>query len=154
MTQTHRARSLGTTISAFLLAFGVLAAPAAAQTPGVVVGASADPDQFYFGGHLQTAPLLERLYFRPNAEIGIGDDVTVVALNFEFIYGFDSDYPWHVYTGAGPALNIVNFRDETDAQGGFNIVIGAAHREGLFVEMKVGALDSPELKFGVGYTFR
>jgi hypothetical protein len=28
------------------------------------------------------------------------------------------------------------------------------HRDGLFFEAKIGAIDSPDLKFGVGYTFR
>jgi hypothetical protein len=29
-----------------------------------------------------------------------------------------------------------------------------AHEDGLFAELKVGALDSPRLKFGVGYAIR
>jgi hypothetical protein len=28
------------------------------------------------------------------------------------------------------------------------------HRDGLFFEFKVGAIDSPNLRFGVGYTWR
>jgi hypothetical protein len=36
---------------------------------------------------------------------------------------------------------IIDTDRDTEAQGGFNILIGAAHREGLFVELKVGALD-------------
>ena len=64
-----------------------LAMPAYAQTHvGVRAGVSADPDQFFFGGHIETEPLLERLSFRPNAEIGIGDDTTTIALNLEFVY--------------------------------------------------------------------
>jgi hypothetical protein len=133
---------------------GLLVSPVAAQTVGVQVGASADPDQFYFGGHIETAPLVDRVRFRPNVEVGIGDDVTLVALNFEFTYTFPSSRPWSVYLGGGPALNIYNVRDDTEAEGGFNFLIGAAHRDGLFVEMKVGALDSPDLKVGVGYVFR
>lgn len=142
------------TIAMVVAAFAVMARPAAAQDPGVRVGASSDPDQFYFGGHLETRPLADRLRFRPNAEIGIGDDVTVAAFNFEFVYAFPSSRPWNLYAGAGPALNLVNTDRGSDAHGGFNILVGAAHRDGLFVELKVGALDSPELKFGVGYVFR
>jgi hypothetical protein len=52
-----------------------VAAPAAAQwEPGVRAGVSADPDQFYFGGHVETRPLIDRLSFRPNVEVGFGDD--------------------------------------------------------------------------------
>lgn len=141
------------------LALGIfapsLATPAAAQeSAGLRAGVSVDPDQFYFGGHLETRPLVDRLRFRPNVEIGIGDDATVVALNFEFAYFFPTSRPWGLYVGAGPALNIINHDDDSEAEGGFNILIGVEHREGLFVELKVGTVDSPELKFGVGWTFR
>ena len=44
------------------------AAPARAQSVGVRAGASVDPDQFYFGGHLETPPLVDRVYLRPNLE--------------------------------------------------------------------------------------
>jgi hypothetical protein len=138
----------------FVAALGLPARPVSAQDPGVRVGASSDPDQFYFGGHLETEPLLERLRFRPNVEIGIGDDLTVVAFNFEFVYAFPSTRPWNLYAGAGPALNLVDSDRDTDAHGGFNIFVGAAHRGGLFAELKVGAIDSPDLKVGIGYVFR
>jgi hypothetical protein len=141
-------------VAIVVVLLGVFVRPAEGQTLGLQVGASADPDQFYFGGHVESDPLIERLRFRPNVEIGVGDGGTLVALNFEFAYTFPSRRPWSVYLGGGPALNIVNARNDTEARGGFNILIGAAHRQGLFVEMKVGALDSPDLKVGIGYVFR
>jgi hypothetical protein len=128
--------------------------PAAAQTVGAQVGASVDPDQFYFGGHVETPPVVDRLHFRPNVEVGLGNDLTLIALNFEFVYRFLGDYPWKLYAGGGPALNIIDFQDNTEAEGGFNIVVGVAHDQGLFVEIKAGALDSPDFKVGVGYVFR
>lgn len=137
-----------------LLLSVLMAAPAAAQTMGVRAGVSLDPDQFYFGGHVETDPLVDRVRFRPNAEIGLGDDLTVIAFNFEFAYVFPPQQAWDLYVGAGPALNIIDGDQDTDARGGFNILIGAAHQDGLFVELKVGALDSPKVKFGVGYVFR
>ena len=45
----------------------------AQSSAGVRAGVSVNPDQFYFGGHVQTAPLIDRLHFRPNVEIGVGD---------------------------------------------------------------------------------
>ena len=54
-------------------------------------------------------------------------------------------------------MNIYSFddgRDNGDVGGGFNIVLGAQHRGGLFTELKVGTIDSPNMKFGVGYVFR
>ena len=77
-----------------LLIWGAFALPAAAQGLGVRAGASVDPDQFYFGGHLDTGPIADRLHFRPNVEIGLGDDVTLVAFNIEFAYFFPPAGGW------------------------------------------------------------
>lgn len=127
---------------------------AQAQGVGVRAGVSGDPDQFYAGVHYETDELLERLRFRPNAEIGVGDDVTLVALNFEFAYRVPLPHTaWSVYVGVGPALNLYRSRRDTQPEGGFNILIGFAHRRGVFTELKVGALNSPSIKFGVGYAF-
>ena len=128
---------------------------------GVRAGASLDPDQFHFGGHVITEPLLENFTFRPNLEVGVGSDVTAVTVNFEFAYQIPVPKRlFSFYVGAGPALNIYRFGDsfqrsgDTDAGGGFNILFGIEHGNGLMGEFKVGTIDSPEIKFTVGYTFR
>ena len=36
-------------------------------------------------------------------------------------------------------------RDDTEVEGGFNILLGAAHGGGLFTEFKIGASNSPDL---------
>ena len=118
-------------------------------------GASVGPDQFYFGGHVETAPLVDALRFRPNIEIGLGDNITVIALNLEFTYLFPPSAGWSLYAGGGPALNMIDTDTTTsNAEGGFNLLAGVAHEGGLFGEVKVGFLDSPDFKVGVGYTFR
>jgi len=125
---------------------------------GLRAGASIDPDQFHFGMHFITNPLVHNLTFRPNLEIGVGNDVTTIAVNLEFAYRIPipkSDFS--AYIGAGPALNFYKFgdpRDDTDTDGGFNILVGAEHKNGFFGEVKVGAVGSPDLKLTVGYTFR
>lgn len=141
---------------ALVAAYGVLSATSAeAQTStGIRAGLSVDPDQFYFGGHVETPPLVDRLRFKPNVEIGVGNDVTVVALNLEFAYGFPSRRNWNVYAGGGPALIIVDTHSNTGSGGGFNMLLGVSHRSGLFAEFKVGVVDSPDFKVGVGYSFR
>jgi len=142
-----------TTIAIFVIAFA--GARAEAQGVSVRAGVSADPDQFYGGIGFETAELIERLRFRPNLEIGVGDDATVTTVNFEFAYRIPiQKQPWSVYLGAGPALVIGHAHSDTDVGGGFNILLGLAHRGGLFTEIKVGAIDSPSFKFGVGYRFR
>jgi hypothetical protein len=132
-----------------------LASRVEAQGFGVRAGVSADPDQFYGGIDYETAELLDRLRFRPNLEIGVGDDATLTTVNFEFAYRIPiQKKPWSVYVGGGPALVISHAHGDTNTGGGFNILLGIAHRRGLFAEIKVGAIDSPGFKFGVGYRFR
>ena len=140
----------------FLALLPVLAAtPAQAQvTPGVQAGVSINPDQFFFGGHVETTPLVDRVRFRPGVDVGIGDDLTLVAINFDFTYTFAGRRPWNLYAGAGPAINWYNFDGGSETEAGFNFLVGAKNAKGLFFEMKVGTLDSPDLKFGVGYSFR
>ena len=66
--------------------------------------------------------------------------------------------PWRLYAGGGPAANVYKFSrpasGETDISGGFNLLVGVQHSRGLFSELKVGAMDSPTLKFTLGYAFR
>ncbi len=134
------------------------AATAEAQGPGVRGGVSIDPDQFYFGAHYETGALVDRVYFRPNLEAGLGDDLTTIALNFDFLYKFPARNDWRIYAGAGPAINFYRFDragdDDTESEPGLNFLFGVEHDSGLLFEFKIGAIDSPELKFGVGWTFR
>ena len=140
-------------ICAVIAVLSVSPAPAAAQTFGVRVGASVDPDQFVLGAHLETKPIVERVTFRPNIELGLGNDLTVTCFNFELAYKFDSSQPWNVYAGGGPALVLINSDRRDRAEGGFNILLGIEHRAGLFGEIKAGALDSPNFKILIGYVF-
>jgi hypothetical protein len=147
----------------WLLAAAVLGAasavPAAAQDPGVRVGVSVDPDQFYFGGHVESGPIYEELRFRPNIEVGFGDNITLVALNGEFIWPFELENNNNiVYIGMGPAINIYSFdigmTNDTEVEPGLNFLVGFEFGPGYFAELKVGAIDSPDVKFGFGYTWR
>jgi len=148
-------------IALLALALQALALPAFAQAhAGVRAGVSGDPTQFFFGGHVETTPLLDHVTFRPNAEIGVGDHTTLLALNIEFVYSVPlSHEPWRVYFGGGPAANIYTTGgrsgrgDGGGVSGGFNILVGAQNDGGLFVELKVGAIHSPSVKFTVGYAF-
>jgi hypothetical protein len=152
-TTTCRRMMIGLALAAGLLAAG--AAPASAQGVGVRGGLSVNPDQGYLGGHFETGALVDHLHFRPNVEFGFGDDVTTTAINFEFVYKWPlKRSPWTVYAGAGPAINIYNFDENTDSRGGFNFLGGFEHAKGAFFELKAGTFDSPDLKLGVGYRFR
>lgn len=137
----------------FLLGFVLVpSTPALAQGAGVRGGISVDPDQFYVGGHYETSPLIDRVHFRPNVEIGFGDDLTLLSANMEFVYKFTTRRDWNIYAGGGPALNVVMVNDNSDTDAGLNILVGVEQRRGMFFEFKLGAIDSPDFKFGVGYT--
>jgi hypothetical protein len=129
------------------------ARPAGAQTIGPRVGVSVDPDQFVFGGHYETKPLLEHITFRPNLEVGVGNDLTVTCFNFELAYHFPTSNAWNVYAGGGPALVLVRQGHHTDTGGGFNFLVGIESHEGLFGEVKAGLIDSPDFKVTIGYAF-
>jgi hypothetical protein len=132
---------------------------ALAQTGfGLRIGATADPNQFHFGGHYSSDPILYNLVFRPNLEIGVGSRATSIATNFEFAYRIPvPDTALSAYIGAGPALVVHTFGPTGDRRthtgGGFNILVGLEHIDGFFGEFKVGAIDSPDFKFTVGWTF-
>jgi hypothetical protein len=125
---------------------------------GIRAGVSAEPSQFYFGGHAAFGPVVDKLWFRPNLEVGVGNSVTLIALNGEFTYWVPlRKNPWNVYLGGGPAANIFSYGSVTNRNSavrpGFNFLIGIAQRKGLFSEIKISAIDSPSFKFGIGYTF-
>jgi hypothetical protein len=135
-----------------------LAAPVYAQSFGVRGGVSADPRQFFLGAHVESPGLTStgHLTFRPNVEIGFGNNVTIVSGNLEFVYWVkfpQSD--WSGYFGAGPAVNIVkaDFQD-TAAHGGFNGLVGFQHSNGIFLELKAGGGNGPSLKATVGYVLK
>jgi len=50
------------------------------------VGATLDPDQVHFGVHADLGEIVEQLVFRPNVEVGVGNDLTLVAINPEVVY--------------------------------------------------------------------
>ncbi len=143
-----------TCLSFLLATLFLFTGSAAAQDAGVRAGLSVDPDQFYFGGHVETSPLVDRLHFRPNVEVGLGDDLTLLNANMEFVYKFPSRSGWGLYAGGGPALNVYMFDEEANTEAGLNFLVGVEQSRGLFFEFKIGAMDSPDFKFGVGWTFR
>lgn len=145
-----------------LLATIIAVAPVHAQDGvGVRAGVSTDPDQFYLGGHWISAPIVEGLRFQPNAELGFGDDLTLLALNLEFTYWIPlPEDRWQLYVGGGPAINVFNVdddfgrEDDSDIEPGVNLLAGLQFRERVGFEFKFGINDSPDFKVGVTYTFR
>src|SRR6185295_322093 len=103
---------------------------------GLVAGISASPNQFYVGGHVMAGQVIKDLGFRPDFEIGFGDNSTLVGLNGEFTYLLNvSKSSWTPYVGAGPALVISNFHhnsgNSTHVGPGFNFLGGIRKKQGM-----------------------
>jgi len=131
---------------------------------GPRVGFSSSPDQIVVGGHLIIGEVAPDITFDPSFEIGVGDNLTILAFNFDLHYHFDTNTQWRPYVGAGATLSVVNFDEDTygnrDSQtdAGGSVVVGAGvpTRSGnrFFGELKLGLGDVPDLKFMVGWNFK
>lgn len=144
---------------------------------GPRVGVTVDPDQIHFGAHLDFGNFAEHVRFQPNIEVGIGDDLTIIALNFEAAYRFQSRWDvWTPYAGGGLGVNFITVDghlhnteelaaaithgeagDDSSTDIGLNLLGGiekglkSGHR--FFLEGKLGLADSPDFKVTAGWTF-
>ena len=137
---------------------------------GVRAGVGLDPEVITAGVHAKVGPFFNRdVYLRPNAEFGIGEVTTMMALNFEAVYRLpitERQSRWSVYAGAGPGFNFIdrNFQaaqagsrdiyfNDFDFQGSLNVLAGVEFRNGMFVELKSGAYSTPQTRVMIGYSF-
>jgi hypothetical protein len=143
----------------------VLATPAWAQRKagfhgwGPRGGVTVNPDQVHLGAHFDLGDLARRLMLLPNAEVGFGDDLTVLTTMFEVDYRFYDNWgSWNPYLGGsiGPVFAWHDDRSNTDF--GLTIQGGLARQLSskpgfMFFEMKVGLADYPDVKFTIGWNF-
>lgn len=123
-------------------------------------GVTMDPDQVHLGLHVSTDYLSQRLRFQPNFELGLEDDMTVAAFNFESLYVLGSaTAEWHPYLGGGVGVFMIDddrFRSN-DTEAGVSALLGVENHVGgngkVFTEWKVGFVDAPDFKWTLGYTF-
>jgi len=132
---------------------------------GPRIGFSSDPDQLLVGGQLTMGPVAPNLTFDPSLELGFGDDLTIIAVNLDLHYHFDTKTTWRPYVGAGATINWVDFDNDTfgdrdsDTRAGGGLIIGAgvptASGSRFFAELKAGlSSDVPDLKIVAGWNFK
>ncbi|NOT34290.1 MAG: hypothetical protein HOP12_08995 [Candidatus Eisenbacteria bacterium] len=156
----------------WILAVALAVIPAAAHAQGGMiatgigprVGFTMDPDQFTFGGQVTFAEVAPRLSFDPNLEIGFGDHLSVIALNADLHYHFDTNTTWVPYAGGGLGINFISFdndlpnSDDSTTEIGANIIVGVsaptASGNRFFGEFKFGLGDIPEAKLMAGWNFK
>lgn len=153
-----------------ILAAAVFLSPAASSAAdtgyrgwGPRLGATVDPDQFHFGAHVDYGHIADHVRLQPNVELGLGDGLTLLAVNLEGAYRFSSKWDsWTPYLGGGPGVNFIGTDDEglsngSDTEVGLNLLggidRGLASGNRFFMETKLGLSGSPDFKFTVGWTF-
>jgi hypothetical protein len=132
---------------------------------GPRAGFAFDPDQFTFGGQMDIGPLAEDFTFNPNLELGVGDDMTVVALNLDGQYHLNlQNSNVRPYFGAGLGVNFFSWDgppgsngDNSDTELGMNLIAGLGfpmqNSNRFFTELRFGIGDIPDLKLMAGWGF-
>lgn len=126
---------------------------------GPRVGLSAGPDQVNLGVHVDMGEFAEQWRFRPNFEMGFGDDMTLGSFNFDVQYRFSDRWnAWVPYVGGGPGLNFVSRdrgSDDTDVglSGLFGVEKGIGAGTRFFADARLGIIDSPDFKLTTGWIF-
>lgn len=131
---------------------------------GPRLGLTISPDQFHFGAHMDFGNFAQHVRFQPNVEVGLGDNLTLVTLNFEAAYRFRETWDvWSPYLGGGLGVNFASFdtnglQDDTSTDLGVSLLggieKGLADGDRFFVETKLGLVDeSPDAKVTIGWTF-
>lgn len=129
---------------------------------GPRVGLSLDPDQVHFGAHIDYGNFAEHVRFRPNIELGFGDNLKLFTMNAEAAYRFSERWDvWSPYLGGGVGANIKSFEHRRDTTSqtdvGLNLLggieKGLSNGDRFFIEAKVSLNDIPDAKIAVGWTF-
>jgi hypothetical protein len=127
---------------------------------GPHLGFTSGPDQFIVGGHLQWGDVAPRLDFVPSADLGLGDDRTVISLNGDFRYRIEARSSWQPYIGGGVGIHFISYDgpagDDNAAGGHFLLGADVATKSGsrFFADLKIGLADAPDLKVSAGWSFR
>ena len=104
--------------------------------------------------------LAPNLMMSPNIEIGVGDNLTVTTVMMDFNYRFLKDWgSWNPYLGGGIGPVFYSAKhggSDTElgltAQGGIARRM-VSHAGYMFLEFKIGMVESPDFKLTVGWMF-
>lgn len=127
---------------------------------GVRGGYQIDPDQPFFGAHMDLGQFVENLHFIPNVTIGFGDDMTLLSISPDLSYWFPVEDIGSLYVGGLLALQWFKYDvdipgvDDSDTEMGIHAIAGLVLKDNpIFFEANLGLDDTPDVKLGVGYTF-
>ena len=129
---------------------------------GPRAGLTVNPDQFHFGAHADLGSIASHVRLQPSLELGLGEDITLVALNGDLSYRFASRWDvWAPYLGGGASVFFTG--EDNGLMDGAETGVGLSALGGIergmssgsrfFVEGKVGFVDAPDFKVTAGWTF-
>lgn len=118
-----------------------------------------DVGQVHFGAHWRMGEVAENVSLTPNLEVGLGDNLTVLALNGDLTWSFSEmvSAPWGLYGGGSLGLIWVDpDGGSSDSNLGLSLLGGLTRHfdngHDAMLEVRVGVLDSPGLKVTLGYS--
>jgi hypothetical protein len=116
--------------------------------------------QVHFGAHAKLGDLFPNIALTPNIELGLGDNLTVFAINGDLAYRVTemASGSWEPYVGGSLSLLVVDSKfGSADTDLGLSAVVGTTHGlssgNELLFEIRLGILDSPGFKATAGFTF-
>jgi hypothetical protein len=147
----------------FLVAAGLLSlagvaflpAPAVALGFGVRGGASIDPDQFVFGGHLDVLekPGLLRPVL-PIVEVGVGDNQTTVSVLADLLLKPDLRLSrWSLMGGLEGGLRYINPDGSDDLTKFAWLLVFGMERERLGFQLKLNLANAADVELLATYGF-
>jgi opacity protein-like surface antigen len=125
---------------------------------GIRVGLADSPDQFLIGGQVDLGYFHRHIRFRPDVELGFGDDITTLVFTAPVHYLFRIDKSFLPYAGGGVAAG---FFDPKNGGSDFEIGLKAigglewnlSNDDDLFVELEIGFGDVHDAQIIVGWVF-
>ena len=126
---------------------------------GLRVGLADSPDQVIGGVHIDFGEFTDRLRFRPDAELGFGDDVNTLFVTAPVHYLFKvADSNVRPYAGGGVSLGFVDpDRGDSDFEIGFKATGGAEWQrkngKAFFLELEIGLGDVHDVQLVIGWAF-
>jgi hypothetical protein len=127
---------------------------------GPRVGLATKPDQVIGGAHFDLGEFAPNVRFMPNAELGLGDDATVVSVTapVHYIWRDLRNTNTMPYVGGGVTLAYVDTdRGGSDFEIGLKATGGAQWRlksgRGFLVELSLGLGDVHDVEVVAGWLF-
>ena len=77
-----------------------------AQGLAIRTGVNVNPDQVAVGGQYEFGPIVDHVWFQPNADFGFGNGAKLVTVNMDLVYRIPlaKQSPWTLFAGGGSAL--------------------------------------------------